>query len=118
MKDDEENSHNDVILRAMMSLEMSITTSQLADNEKRALQSLVAKLDSYYCKKMDAIAKKSNSDAKQKAINVLQSFLTDILVEINDVLLGNNDIYYFVSEVNKKLHDKDLEIFISKSKKK
>ena len=117
MKDDiVENS--DIIKNANRSLQARIMESNLPGNEKKALEVLLEKLNIYYDKKMNLISKKSSNSAKQKETNSLICFMTDILVEVNSVLIGNNDIYYFVSLVNKKLHDKDIEKLIINNKKK
>ena len=109
--------NNDILKKANKSLQVRIIESSLPDNEKKALEALLEKLDIYYDKRMNLISKKNNS-AKQKEMNALICFITDILVEVNNVLLGDNDIYYFVSLVNKKLHDKDIEKLIINNKKK
>lgn len=117
MKDDV-IENNDIITRAIESLKMSVVTSKLPDNEKKALYTLLEKLTIYYQKKLSIIAKKNSESTRQKEISVLSCFITDILVEINSVLIGDNDIYYFVSIVNKKLHDKDLDNLVTNNKRK
>ena len=43
--------------------------------------------------------------------------MTDVLVDINTVIRGESDVHYFVSVVNKKLNDKELERLIKIKKK-
>ena len=106
--------NNDIIKKAIVKLQCDVLSSKLPDNEKQAIKALLEKLDVYYDKKLKQAYKKGNNS--DKAI-VLQSFITDILVEINSLLTQDSDIYYFVSIVNQKLQDKKIDKLVINNKK-
>ena len=109
----ESMSNNNIIKTAITKLQADIKLSKLSGNEKEALRVLLEKLSIYYDKMLNQITRKGNSD-KEIA---LESFVTDILVEVNSVLTGDNDIYYFVSIINKKLRDKKIDKIVINNKK-
>ena len=98
------NENVNIIIKSIFSLKEEIKSSELLDDEKHALITLLDSLNAYYSKKRERILKKSSSNqATNEKLMVLESSVTDILMEINDILIGNHDIYYFTSVVNKKI---------------
>lgn len=112
-----EEENNSIIKKAFYAIKESIDTSILSDNEKNALKILIDKLVIYYDKKVSLIKKSRISINSSERIAILDSFMTDVLVDINTVIRGESDVYYFVSVVNKKLNDKELERLIKIKKK-
>ena len=109
MKEESNNNHN-IIKKALENIEVSINASSLPNNEKHALILLADKLTTYYDKKLMLLAKRGiDIHSNNTRIMILESFMADILVEINDVLVGDNDVYYFISVINNRLNDKEIE---------
>lgn len=107
----------DVINKSILALQKSVNNSLLLDNEKNAIIQLLAKMMIYYNTKKELIMNKSigdNAEIREK-LDSLKVFMTDIIVEINEVLYGsNNNIPYFVSIINKRLNDKDVNKVLKK----
>lgn len=112
-----EEENNSIIKKAFYAIKKSIDTSILSDNEKNALKILIDKLVIYYDKKVSLIKNSRISINSSERIAILDSFMTDVLVDINTVIRGESDVHYFVSVVNKKLNDKELERLIKIKKK-
>ena len=108
-------NNNDIIKKAITSLFESVRVSKIPINEKEGLNALLDKINIYYDKKLDMFLKSgTDTNSNDEKVVILKSFITDILVEINSVLTGENDIYYFVSVINKRLNDKEIERLVKK----
>ena len=116
---EQEQENNDIIKKALMGLNGSINNSLLPDNEKQGLMALVNRLSTYYEKKLDLMAKRGiDINSNDLAISEFKRFIMDIIVEINEVLTGNNDIYYFISIMNNRLNNKEINKLVGNAKKK
>ena len=108
--------YHDIIKNAFIKIHESILMSQLHDNEKNALSLLIERLIAYYDKKMELMIKKGIDINHNERAILLKSFMTDVLADINSVIKGGIDVYYFVSVINKRLNDKEVEKFVKNKK--
>ena len=98
------NQDVNIIIKSIFSLMEKVKLSSLQEGEKRALITLLDRLYTYYVKKREKILKRDiNGEPTNEKLMVLESMVTDILMEINDILIGDRDIYYFTSVINKRI---------------
>jgi len=90
----------DIIIKALDSLQTSIMTSECTINEKDTLSALVTSLKNYYEKKLKYLSMLRRSNK----IIELNTFVTDIIVEINEVLMRKGDVTYHASLIYKKIN--------------
>ena len=109
-----EEENGIIIKKAFYALKERINTSVLSENEKNALRVLIDKLIIYYDRRIDLMKKRGISSER---VASLDSFMTDIIVDINTVIKGESDVHYFVSLIIKKLNDKELENMIKNNRK-
>lgn len=114
----EELENNDIIIRAYRALQKELVTSVLSDNEKHAINLLIEKLIAYYDKRLSILKKKDiNFNPTNEKAEILNGFMTDVLVDINTIIRGGIDVYYFISVINKRLNDKEIESIVKTKKK-
>ena len=108
-----ENDYSDMITRAFDSLIIDIDESSHNNNEKEALKLFIYKLDLYYKTRMELFV---NDNKHFKKRVKLESLMTEILVEISHILNTNTDVFYFISVMNNKLKELNIDKILEKSK--
>ena len=98
-----------VILRAIERLKKQIQLTNKTDNEKELLSLLIDKVEIYYIKKIE---KTSINDTNK--IYSLESFITDIIADINTAVLNDADTVEYARKINSKLRDSEINNVIRK----
>lgn len=105
--------NSEMIVKALDNLKKQVNITMYNDREKDILCLLIEKIKLRYLKQYETLFLKNESISK---IITLESNITDLIVEINGILNDNVDVFEFVNNVNKKMHDEELDKYI-KSKR-
>ena len=97
------------IVKILDNLKIQFKNTNYSVEEKEAINLLLDKVKIYYLKQLSTLSKKYNNKTK---IMQLQSEVVDILVELNTLLNHNIDAFYFIEEINKIIHDDELDKYI------
>ena len=98
-----------VILKAFERLKNQIQLTNKSDSEKKVLNLLLDKVEIYYIKKMEKV---SINDITK--IYSIESFITDVIADINASLLGNADTFEYVRKINEKIRDSEINNMLHK----
>lgn len=100
-----------IIIKAFDILDHQIELSNKDDLEKEALRLLISKIKLFYLKKVKLI--KSNDT--NRLFN-LQSYITDVIVDINNSLLDGVQTFEYIDKINLKLRDSEISHLVNKHK--
>ena len=107
----ESDRQNIIILKAFEALTRQVKLSNKNNFEKEALILLIGKVRIYYLNRLEII---KNCDIEK--LYTLQSYITDVFVDINNSLLDNANTFDYIGKINEKLHDHELSHLVSKHK--
>ena len=103
------NESSQVILKAFDRLKEQIQLTNKTNNEKEVLDLLIDKVQIYYIKKMEKLSINDTT----KIFN-LESFVTDIIADINTAILNDADTFEYVRKINSKIRDSEINNIIHK----
>ena len=98
--------NKELIIESMNVLKKQVQYSKYSNNEKKVLTLLIDKIEVYYLRKLSI----TNSNKYMQ----LNSWVVDLLIEIDNVIKKQSDVFHFVSIVNKQINDSEIEDFIKK----